>query len=62
MQNRNGETKDHRGMSEAVDEKDVHGNRVRVATTYYIDIYEKSERESRRGNVQEKVDNPIQVF
>jgi len=42
MQNRNGETEDRRGMSEAVDEKDVHGNRVRVGATYYIDIYDRS--------------------
>jgi len=59
MQNRNSETEDHRGMSEAVDEKDAHGNRVKVVATYYIDIYDSTLREARRGAVQEKVDNPV---
>ena len=48
MQNRNHETDDHRGMTEPVDVKDKYGNRVRIDATYYIDIYDRSLRESRQ--------------
>ena len=45
MQARNSETDDQRGMGDPVDERDRFGNRIRVDATYYIDIYNKKQRQ-----------------
>jgi hypothetical protein len=52
MQNRRIPEDDFRGMGEWLDEKDEHGNGIRVSATYYIDLFNKSMRESRQRLIQ----------
>ena len=49
-------------MGEHVDEVDRFKNRIRVDATYYIDIYDRSYRESKQRLVQQIVDEPMQYF
>jgi hypothetical protein len=62
MQNRRIPADDGRGMGEWLNEVDALGNGIRVACTYYVDIFKEADRTSAQRLVQHKQDDPAQYF
>mmetsp|Transcript_522 Transcript_522/g.555 ORF Transcript_522/g.555 Transcript_522/m.555 type:complete len:333 (+) Transcript_522:2018-3016(+) len=62
MQNRRISADDERGMSDGLDETDKSGHGIRVPTTYYFQLFDKTARQSVQRLVQHKTDEPAQYF
>lgn len=62
MQNRRMFADDQKGVSEPLNEHDPNGEGMRVKVTYHIEYVNLNKNQSLQRVVQQKVDDPLQVF
>jgi len=60
MQHRRIPADDYRGMGEPLEEVDALGNGIRVPATYYVQLFDRSNRQSAQRHIQLKTESPIQ--
>jgi len=62
MQNRRMNKDDWRGMGEPLNETDANGNGISVPATYYVQLFNRSQRKSLQRVMQQRMDQPAQTF
>lgn len=62
MQNRRINNDDWRGMGEPLNETDAGGNGITVPATYFVQLFDRSQRRSLQRVAQQMQDNPAQYF
>lgn len=60
MQHRRIPAVDYRGMGEPLEEVDALGNGIRVPATYYVQLFDSSDRQPAQRHIQLKTESPIQ--
>lgn len=62
MQNRRLNLDDWRGMGEPLNETDANGNGISVPATYFVQIFDRSQRSSLQRVIQQRQDAPAYYF